>query len=395
MSAGRLLARWGRRCSGPTVRALKVAVLVTASAPGSSARAQTPTYPMARDSIAARIADLHRIHTPEGIEVVEPVEVNGSTQWISIRGLNRANPILLVVHGGPASAMLGTSWAYQKPWEDFFTVVNWDQRGVGKNFSPADTARLGPTMTDEQHVRDAEAIVRHVLEQLGQEKLILMGYSWGSAFSPRLVMDHPELFHAWVGLGVPAGGGEAALYERVMELARLAEDTVALAELEAIAPYPGPGPMDVERALTVRKWVRRYDGGWYGKPDLDLFFALNEWGAAYTETDIMELSEATRWGTRRIRRTGYIGMGPGVIRFPVPVVFLMGRYDLHTPYRSARAFFDRIEAPQKKLITFERAAHMIMFEEPGRLLLTLVQEVLPLAGGARAFEPIPDPVRRR
>ena len=75
--------------------------------------------------------------------------------------------------------------------------------------------------------------------------------------------------------------------------------------------------------------------------------------------------------------------------------FLMGRYDLHTPYESARAYFDRIQAPQKKFITFERAAHFVMLEEPGRFLMTLVNEVLPLAGGAKTFPVIPTPMRRR
>ena len=30
--------------------------------------------------------------------------------------------------------MMPTSWAWQKPWEDFFTVVQWDQRGAGCTF---------------------------------------------------------------------------------------------------------------------------------------------------------------------------------------------------------------------------------------------------------------------
>lgn len=41
-------------------------------------------------------------------------------------------------------------WTYQKPWEDFFTVVNWEQRGVGKHFFARDSARLGATLTTEQ-----------------------------------------------------------------------------------------------------------------------------------------------------------------------------------------------------------------------------------------------------
>jgi len=358
------------------------------------AAAQLSGYPMSRDSIAGRLADLQRIHTPEGIDTLEAVEVNGSTQWLSIRGLNRANPILLVVHGGPASPMLGMAWAYQKPWEDFFTVVNWDQRGIGKNFAPGDTARLAPTMTEAQHVDDAAAVVRHVLSRLGHEKLVLMGYSWGTKFTPAVVARHPEWFHAWVGVGVVGafGNAEAALYQRVVELAQRAGDTTALRELEAMAPYPGPGPLDTRRALAVRDWVRQYDGGWYGKRDFSLFDALPEWGPAYTALDVVAARHGSAWATPLIVRSF---LEERLHQFPVPVVFLMGRYDLHTPYAAARAYFDRIEAPRKRFVTFERSAHMVMFEEPGRFLLALVTEVLPLAGGTRAFVARPDPVPRR
>jgi len=353
-------------------------------------------FPMSRDTIAGRIADLQRIHTPEGIEELEAVEVNGTRQWISVRGLNRKNPILLVVHGGPASAMMAMTWAYQKPWEDFFTVVNWDQRGIGKNWSPADTARLRPTMTAEQHVRDAEVIVRHVLKKLGQEKLVIMGYSWGTMFTPPLVQQHPELFHAWVGVGV-AGGPPATgdvLHTRLMEIARARADTAAIGELTALAPNAPTGPQGIERALALRMWARRYDGGWYGKPTLDLFFLLSDWGPEYSAQEAATLVPATQWGARAITGSP-MGSATPSYQYTVPMLFLMGRYDFHTPYTSARAHFDRIAAPRKRFITFERSAHLVMFEEPGRFLMTLVNEVLPLAGGAKPFEVMPEPLRRR
>ena len=67
----------------------------------------------------------------------------------------------------------------------------------------------------------------------------------------------------------------------------------------------------------------------------------------------------------------------------------MGRYDLHTPFEAARAWFDRINSPNKKFITFERSSHYPMFEEPGRFLLTLLTEVLPLTGEAATFTRLP------
>ena len=81
----------------------------------------------------AIIAGLRTINTPEGIETIEHVDIGGDRQWISIRGRNRNNPVLLVIHGGPGAALMPASWAFQTPWEDYFTVVQWDQRGVGKN----------------------------------------------------------------------------------------------------------------------------------------------------------------------------------------------------------------------------------------------------------------------
>jgi pimeloyl-ACP methyl ester carboxylesterase len=380
------------------LRVLAALALPLAASAQAPARPAPATFPQSREAITARLADLQRIHTPEGIEVVEPVEVNGTTQWISIRGLNRHNPILLVVHGGPGSAMLASTWAYQKPWEDFFTVVNWDQRGVGKNWNPADTARLRPTMTPEQHVRDAEVVVRHVLRTLGQEKLVVLGWSWGTTVTMPLVQRHPELFHAWVGMGVAGGDGATPgrdpLHERLVEIARANADTQALAELAAMAPGAAGGPRGIERALALRKWARLYDGGWYGKPTLDLFFTLSDWGPEYTAREAEALIPATQWGARAISGLLEGGAAPS-FRYQVPMFFLMGRYDLHTPYASSKALFDRIEAPSKRFVTYERSAHFVMLEEPGRFLLTLVNDVLPLAGGVKDFRVIPEPQRRQ
>src|SRR4051794_10038855 len=55
---------------------------------------------------------------PEGIQELRSVEIGGIPQWISIRGSDRSNPILLFVHGGPGSPMMPLSWTFQRPWED-------------------------------------------------------------------------------------------------------------------------------------------------------------------------------------------------------------------------------------------------------------------------------------
>ncbi|MCZ8130786.1 MAG: alpha/beta hydrolase [Steroidobacteraceae bacterium] len=371
----------GRRVLARLVLAAAVACTgVDAGAQAAEPASHPPLSAAARAHVTGRIADLQRLHAPEAIERLEAVAIGGTQQWLSIRGANRANPVLLFIHGGPGSPMLPTAWAWQRPLEDYFTVVQWDQRGVGKNAVGADHAALAPTMTLERHVLDAEAVVEHLRRSLGVGKVFVMGYSWGSTVGTHLAARRPDLLHAYVGIGqaVPDSGSERVLYEETVARAQAAGDAQALAELRALAPYPPPR-FSLAGALAVRKWARVYDGGWYGKDDLSLFFALPEWAPEYTPEDVAAQARATRWATQSLEDALRRAADSAPRRFEVPVVLLMGRHDLHTPYVVAQRWFGTIEAPTKRFVTFERSAHFPMLEEPGRFLVTMVREVLPLA----------------
>jgi hypothetical protein len=60
---------------------------------------------------------------------------------------------------------------------------------------------------------------------------------------------------------------------------------------------------------------------------------------------------------------------------------LAGRHDRSVNSQVAREWFDRVQAPSKHFEWFEHSAHEILAEEPGKLLLTLVQHARPLAVG--------------
>ena len=350
----------------------------------------------ARDYITGRIADLRRIHTPEGIESLEQVPIGDTLQWVSIRGLHRDNPVILFIHGGPGTPMLPMTWAYQAPWEDFFTVVQWDQRGVGKNAASTDPQALLATLSNDRILDDAEAMLAWVRTRLKKDTVVVMGYSYGTGVGLALAQRRPEWISAYVGVGQQSGSGEDYLYKRLLALAEQAGDREALGELQALAPYPGDQP-PIEKILTVRKWARRYNGGWYGKPTFDLMFSLDEWAPEYTQADVDAQRAATQRFTRNL--TGGRGGGRPVSALTaqkVPVIVIHGRHDLHTPYEPAKAFFETIQAPHKQFITLERAAHAPMFEQPGEFLLTLVREVLPLTEGRAQFSEVPgsSPTRR-
>ncbi len=354
-------------------------LLLVPSLGAAQPRADTPRPDSTRAHITERLAELRRIHTPTGIERLEAVPIGGTTQWINVRGKHREAPVIVMIHGGPGTPTLPTAWAYQAPWEDFFTVVHYDQRGVGKNAVSADRTALAPTLTFDQLVRDAADVVAWVRAELDVERVVVMGYSYGTLIGLALAQQRPEWISAYVGVGQVSGGGDAYLYTRLLEIARERGNTEALRELEAIAPYPRPGA-PIADVLLTRKWARQFDGGWYGKPTFDLLFALPDWAPEYTSADVAVQTEATQWTTRTL-----VGLGQSrpVDRVGVPVVIVQGRHDLHTPYAPAREWFDRLEAPHKRFVTLEHSAHVPFLEEPGRFLQALLSEVLPLATAGR------------
>jgi pimeloyl-ACP methyl ester carboxylesterase len=67
-----------------------------------------------------------------------------------------------------------------------------------------------------------------------------------------------------------------------------------------------------------------------------------------------------------------------VERFPIPVLMFMGRHDYTTPSQPTAEWLDKVRAPYKRGVWFERSAHMIPWEEPGKLLMSLNEYVRPL-----------------
>jgi hypothetical protein len=86
------------------------------------------------DKARAAIADLHRIVTPRGLQKTFKLRIGGIGQWIYVRGQDAGNPMLLLIHGCPASLRSAAMWEFQRPVEEYFTVVHWDQRGAGRTY---------------------------------------------------------------------------------------------------------------------------------------------------------------------------------------------------------------------------------------------------------------------
>ena len=131
-----------------------------------------------------------KIAKENSIAELRKVELNGRKEWISIRGEDRSKPVLLFLAGGPGGSQLAATRYELAKLEKDFIVVNWEQPGSGKSYSAIPRKKLAP----EIYVEDGTALVRSLLKEFKQEKLYLLGESWGSALGIFMVKEQPGLY---------------------------------------------------------------------------------------------------------------------------------------------------------------------------------------------------------
>src|SRR5690606_3593808 len=153
-------------------------------------------------------------------------------------------------------------WQFQRPIEEYFTVVQYDQRGAGKTFLANDPEAISDTLQIQTYVDDAIEMAEHVRARLGKDKLVLVGHSWGTIVATRAALQRPDLFHAYVGIGqvINTRTNEKLSFEYGLQRAREEGNTEAIAEMESIAPSPGDQPITRERIIIARKWPQHYGG---------------------------------------------------------------------------------------------------------------------------------------
>ncbi len=343
--------------------------------------AQTPPsedYARAR----AVVEDLMRIPAPEGVQETYKARIGGIEQWISVRGQDRANPVILFIHGGPASPQIPSLWQFQRPLEEYFTMVNYDQRGAGRTYGETPPEQVAGTLQIQTYVDDAIEIAEHIREKLGKQKVVLMAHSWGTIIGMRAALQRPDLFHAYVGIGqvINTMENEQLSVAYGLEQARRHGNKEAVAEIESISPYPGDAPLTRERIVIARKWPQHYGGLSAFRDGSNVYhFGAARLSPDYSPAERGFINDGSLFTLGRVIDEFLAVDFNDVREFPIPVVMFMGRHDYTTPSAPTARWLDKVQAPSKQGVWFEHSAHMMPWEEPGKTLVSLLSHVRPLA----------------
>lgn len=346
------------------------------------AMAISPTASIAQ-SASATFADARKLVTKDSINDTGLVQIGGIPQWISVRGRHRDNPVLLFLHGGPGFTASPVSYYYMRDWEEYFTVAHWDQRGAGKTYAASDPAKVRPTMSIEQLVKDAEDVATYLRQKYAKRRIVLMAHSFGTIIGLKLAQRHPEWFYAYVGTGqfVDFQRSEAEGFKATLAAARVAGNQQAIDDLTRIAPFPDPvhPERNVQNLGVERKWLAAY-GGYYWPAGEGHNVAISKLSPDYTADELKLRDEAQGFSDQALwGEIGKISLSDAT-QFSLPVVILQGRQDLGTSSALVAEWFKKVKAPSKQLIWFEDSSHMTFEEEPGKMLVSLVNEVRPLTG---------------
>ena len=330
----------------------------------------------------AILADYGKIVSANGVDEAKAVEIGGIEQWITVRGRDRDNPVLLVIHGGPAAPDLPNRYLYEPSWADYFTVVQWDQRGGGKTFELNDPDKIAPTMTKERMIEDAEELVAYLRTTYGKQKIFVLGHSWGSLVALSLAERRPEWLYAYIGVGqiIDMHAGEKISYEWTLNEARRAGDQEANKELTAIAPYPeADGSVPLAKLGIERKWSIVFGGLIHGRKSYETLENTERISPDYSEADFKAIDQGSAFTLPKLLADLMAADFTKLKKLGCPVLLFAGRYDYTTPSAVVKSWFDKVQAPSKRFVWFENSAHMIYEEEPGRFLVHLVEDALPLA----------------
>lgn len=297
-----------------------------------------------------------KIAKENSIAELRKVQLNGRKEWVSIRGENRNKPLLLFLAGGPGGSQLAATRYELAELEKDFVVVNWEQPGSGKSYSAIPKKQLTP----EIYVQDGTALVRSLLKEFRQEKVYLVGESWGSALGIFMAKEQPELYHAFMGTGqmVAFEETEKIDYALAMKLAKENGDQKIVDSLRKNGTPPYYGKSVTTKSAVYLNYLSQRMAR---NPEIQNpgFQTIRDLSAKeYGILDKVNYLRGILQTFNQVYPQLYeIDLRKDYAKLDIPVYFLLGKHDLNAPRSLAEDYYDKLAAPEKEIIWFEHSGH--------------------------------------
>lgn len=316
-----------------------------------------------RDVLAGSVAEIVRM------------DVGGVEQGMILKGRSDQNPVLLFLHGGPGNPEYVMAKEANVGLEDAFTVCWWEQRGSGMSYS----SDLAP-FTLDQMIADTVEVTEYLKERFGQEKIYVMGHSWGTFLGMHTVAAHPDLFYAYIGIGQISNQmqSEQLAYAYMQKTLSESGDDKNIKKLEQ---FSARDDKDMTPAyLSLRSTLLSEMGnGVTHIPQSRLKLLLPVFTAhEYTLSDLYGYAMGSLVSLESpANQSCYTSsLSEDIPSVDIPVYIFHGVYDMQVSYKLAKEYYDLLDAPVKQFYSFEDSAHSPFLEEPERFMEIIRQDIL-------------------
>jgi pimeloyl-ACP methyl ester carboxylesterase len=315
---------------------------------------------------------------PGSIASLEKVTLNGSEQWITIRGQDMSKPVLLNLGmGGPGGGGFATRTLFE-PLEEHFVVVSWDEPGTGKSYNAVPISSLTP----QRFIDDAHALSLYLRERFDQDKIYIYGVSWTSILGVWLAQQYPDLYYAYIGNAQMVNTTETDVKGYELALNYLAEigDQKQLDTLRRNGPPPYHGEGVTKRYVAFLDVLNDY----MHAPRYTLVvpivpFLAPEYGLVDKINHTRGLVESFAVVYPQLENVDFTTQAT---RLEVPVYIFFGRDDVNANAALIERYYNLLEAPRKQLIWLQ-GGHGLDGSNLGQFTDTMVNTVLAETQAAR------------
>jgi proline iminopeptidase len=336
---------------------LVLAVGVAVAQPGRTA----PITDATGEVVAGSVAELTRI------------PVGGRDLGLMLRGHDAEAPVLLFLAGGPGGSELGAMTGH--PLEQDFVVATLDQRGSGTSY-----ATLDPTgsYTLQSAVLDTIEVTEYLRDRFGQDRIYLVGQSWGSLLGVLAAQERPDLYHAFIGTGQMVSPAETdrIFYEDTVTWAMEGGDLGLVERLRAIGPPPFDDILDYETLLAHEHEVYPYDRSGnaegpsgFGEHILAGEYTLLERAhnfAAFLDTFAVLYPQLQE-----------VDLRDDVPSLDVPVLLVEGAHEARGRSEPSAEWLAGLRAPRIEQVVLDTSGHRGIFEQPEAFRQAVVDTLRP------------------